>query len=302
LTKLRRLKPISFNIKAQIWKEVNYIDSKASINKLHIISYNIMHDYGEFLISDVANTSMRFYALCNLLEKENADIIALQEVSFGIYKKLLQQDWVRNRYYVCENKGESVDPYGTLILSKFPPIKILNRVFPGTPKNMTLVDFLVNEKILSLGNVHLKAGSEFKQNRITQVSYAVEWQKLSEASEAILIGDFNFREEQNEKIEIFESNYNDIWPTLHTKEEFSMTFSIDKNPFAKLISERLSLIRHSKPYSSRYDRIYLRKGSKFNAKSISLLGMDSIGKDTIYNEYDVFISDHFGISIHFQLV
>ena len=58
----------------------------------------------------------RAKALCELMQQENADVIALQEVTPRFHKLLLEKEWVRETYAVSDRDGSSLGSYGVMFL------------------------------------------------------------------------------------------------------------------------------------------------------------------------------------------
>lgn len=66
-------------------------------------------------------TSKRIPAAIDVLQRANADIIGLQEVTQAFLIQLLRSPWVQQYYFVSDGQdGLTVKPYGQLLLSKYP--------------------------------------------------------------------------------------------------------------------------------------------------------------------------------------
>ncbi|MBP5978043.1 endonuclease/exonuclease/phosphatase family protein [Brasilonema sp. CT11] len=106
-------------------EEINWIsiDQRSSftnqeIDRFSILTYNVLFSTFE---KSKEQSNARVQKLIELLKYSNADIIGLQEVTQSFLIQLLREDWVKNKYYVSDSiQGTTVNPYGQLLLSKFP--------------------------------------------------------------------------------------------------------------------------------------------------------------------------------------
>ena len=62
----------------------------------------------------------RCSATLALLQSYQPDVITLQEVTPAFLTRLLHTPWVQAEYRLSDIYGDSVDPYGVLILSRLP--------------------------------------------------------------------------------------------------------------------------------------------------------------------------------------
>jgi endonuclease/exonuclease/phosphatase family metal-dependent hydrolase len=92
--------------------------------QLKVVSYNVLMDanseLSQYPIEDLLYTEHRWPAVLKIIEHERADIIALQEGTAKFLEQLLQEEWVRRGYYISDYSGNSVNPMGNLILSRYP--------------------------------------------------------------------------------------------------------------------------------------------------------------------------------------
>lgn len=153
--------------------------------------------------------------------------MALQEVTPDFHAELLQQEFVKERYFVSDLTAASLVP-GNLILTKFPMTKSYLHQFKMSPKTMCLAKGVVNGRDISIGAIHLKAGlaSTFGFIRARQVREAIQLQALYKFDDGLLIGDFNFREasplledpadQVREDVPLLkEAGYLDLWIEKH---------------------------------------------------------------------------------------
>lgn len=88
------------------------------IERFSILTYNVLFSTFE---KSKEQSNARIEKLIEILKYSNADIIGLQEVTQSFLIQLLREDWVKNTYYISDSiQGTTVNPYGQLLLSKFP--------------------------------------------------------------------------------------------------------------------------------------------------------------------------------------
>lgn len=87
-------------------------------SQFSIITYNVLFSTFE---NNKEQSNARVQKIIEILNNSNADIIGLQEVTQSFLIQLLREDWVKLNYYVSDSiQGTTVNPYGQLLLSKFP--------------------------------------------------------------------------------------------------------------------------------------------------------------------------------------
>lgn len=124
--------------------------------------------------------------------------------------------------------------------------------------------------------LHLDSGKASARLRGWQLRRIFRAQKP--ADDAVLLGDFNMRDAENERIS---PPYCDIWPTVRPNDPgFTEDTSINLMRFDA----------RNKKRQVRFDRVLL-KGTRWRAESIALLGTKPISPELPR----VFPSDHFGV-------
>ena len=94
----------------------------------------------------------RMETLFQLMEKENADVICLQEVLPRFIKSMCEQQWIRSNYVISDCFGFSVLPYGVAILTKIPSVLKMTLV-PTVSKmcrKLLVLEMKINNQIVSL--------------------------------------------------------------------------------------------------------------------------------------------------------
>lgn len=287
--------------------------------QLKVVSYNVLMDanpeLSQYPIDDLLHTEERWPALLRILEQESADVIALQEGTPAFHKKLLAEEWVRRGYHISDCSGNSVKPMGNLLLSRYPFASVEERMYKqehGMPKSVLLSVIAVGHLRISVAVVHLKAGTGFAPVRKSQIEQTIDMQEAHQADAYLFLGDFNMRDVEKENNERLDANYVDLWQAVHGPIEpghsDGFTFDLARNPTARQISERVTAIKRTTGYSSRFDRIYFRSSApvtaayrppEMNSAGWEVTDMKMIGTEPIFSTPDgqsVFPSDHFGLA------
>ncbi|MEQ9001526.1 MAG: endonuclease/exonuclease/phosphatase family protein [Coleofasciculus sp. B1-GNL1-01] len=274
---LQELNPKRFNPEKQAWTQSTDVVSDTKTSELTLVTYNIwFSDY---------HRQQRHKAILKLIQDCGADVIALQEVTPPSLKLILDQDWIRKNYYSSDTTGETVNPYGVLLLSKFP----IHRLFfcdliSQMSRKFLCAELRINGQRFNLATVHLESKKRFAPIRAMQL--ADIFPLLENADHAVLMGDFNFCSSWEDENRNLDPRYQDLWAVLR-ENELGYTEDTDINV--------MRLQQKQKHKKVRFDRILLRSAAPgWQPQSIERLGLDPISP----NCPNVFPSDHFGLVGH----
>jgi poly(A) polymerase len=246
---------------------------------LTVVSYNVLCNLYE---AENIQTEKRLPAIIHELQKNAADIIALQEVTPELVEVLLQTDWVQD-YFISESvSAKTVKPYGNLLMSRL-PFHLLEHQFSGH-KRALVGTWNLNNKLVHLSTVHLTSnrGENALQKRTQQLATVVGYLE-QQLGDCLIVGDFNTRGDEQKEILNY-GDFVDLWQKLHPEED-GYTFDPNHNPLAMLMS------LEGEP--ARFDRILLRQGKESHYKPLSV---DLFGCEPITGtEGKIYPSDHFGI-------
>ena len=268
--------PIKFNKDTKTWEFSKEKNENINLDKLSVITYNIWFEDYAF--------QERLYAVLNLCK--GTDIICLQEVRDKALKILLSIDWIQNEYTISDSGGNSVYPYGVLILSK---IQVSNFIFYPMQSYMNrsflVAQFKVNNEVIEVGTVHLESLSNHKL-RIEQLKVI---SKVLTSETSIFMGDFNFCSYrnwvkdslplENDSLKDIVPKYVDLW-----SESSQQTDNKDNKGYT-FDSEVNKMLTHYE--QMRYDRIMMKSHS-WKCQKIELIGNVAIKES-------LFPSDHFGL-------
>jgi endonuclease/exonuclease/phosphatase family metal-dependent hydrolase len=131
----------------------------------------------------------------------------------------------------------------------------------------------ISSRTILFGVVHLKAGNFQQFKELLQI--------MSEYknTDIVIVGDFNFKDIENEVHEELDAAFDDFWVMKHPGVA-GFTYDLERNPLAKSISDLVSQVKKTVSSSSRFDRILLSKQNKILKPGINQMRI--IENDDIY--------------------
>jgi len=252
---------------------------------LRIASYNIYRPDDAFLarvagwLKNKSDPEARSSAILDLLQRQKADIIALQEVTPVFLKTFADASW-RNQYYLAHTLGDLssrahqnflMAPDGIAILSKW-PMQILTKAHYASGghlgRRMLIIRVKVQDVDFYIANLHLESFPEAGNIRAKQLKKVLN--KLRGLNNVIVLGDFNFSDGAIPETAELPTEYKDLWLSLKPN-RVGMTYLGDDDP-------------------GRLDRI-LMKSKQWKGLSIDLIGENGYVFDGKSRQY----SDHYGL-------
>jgi tyrosyl-DNA phosphodiesterase 2 len=237
-------------------------DSDILPNDINIITFNCLMDIYDKHITDVKN---RLPIICQYLEKYNADIICLQEITIKMKQYIMKQDFIQKNYYVTSNEPKI---YGQMILTKYKPLSQNLVTLNGNHMKKYLHLLFKNNKDekIEMYNIHLTSNDQInsEEKRDIQINQILTQVKNDKV---ILLGDFNS--------EFNIDDYNDIWEILKPNED-GFTFDYMENELTNKVTRKFN--------RTRIDKILFKE---IKPISIELVFNEPINK--------IYASDHFGL-------
>eukprot|EP01060_Flectonema_neradi_P009396 TRINITY_DN166_c0_g1_i2.p1 TRINITY_DN166_c0_g1~~TRINITY_DN166_c0_g1_i2.p1 ORF type:complete len:393 (+),score=63.08 TRINITY_DN166_c0_g1_i2:67-1245(+) len=262
------------------WDDAN---EKLHFKNIRIVGYNVLTDTffkkADSMFPHKLGHADRRKAAIDLLEKEDADIIGLNEVSPTFLKQLLESKWVQKSYLTT--RVEQFDrPFGNVLLSKI-PIKSVHTIRLATKikRQPDFVEFVMNGKKVGLTIAHLSAHVWKSDMRKTELmELAAQIKKTRELDTSLIFGDVNFHGER-ENIYIPEG-YNDIWQATQPNDP-GYTFDCVKN---KMIPELLPHFGMITEVQTRLDRFFLSDQNSSPLFDLSQSSMKIIADKPVFPE------------------
>jgi tyrosyl-DNA phosphodiesterase 2 len=247
------------------------IDAAGAVDRdeLTLVTFNIWFD--------AYFADARYLAIAELLSRDMPDVMVFQEVTPAALKVFLAQTWVREQYLRAAVTNADLGNYGMLMLSRLPINRVTHTRLPTRlARGFLEAEFTINGRPEVICSVHLESGKASSGLRGRQLRRI--FRALSGADNAVVLGDFNMRDGENERIS---PPYCDLWPALRPHDDgFTEDTSINL----------MRLDSKNKHRQVRFDRVLL-KGPAWTARSIDLLGTEPISS----RHPRLFPSDHFGV-------
>lgn len=268
--------PIKFNTKTKNWESIHpFVDSNFK-KSFSLVTYNIWFD--EYFKLERLDTIL---SLC-----KGKDIICLQEVTKPkVLNKILSTDWIQQDYYISDFQGNTVQPYGVLILSKIPLLKFSFHEMPTFMSRYFLcMHLLINNELLQIGTVHLESlnNQKLRKEQLKIINSVLT------SKHNIFCGDFNFCSYRNwdpndmnlENFVLKEitPEYEDIWEKTQSKKGYTFDSEVNK------------MLQHDE--QMRYDRIMV-KSKDWIPKQIKIIGNEPLSNT--FKGTPIYPSDHFGL-------
>jgi tyrosyl-DNA phosphodiesterase 2 len=214
------------------------------------------------------------------------DLVALQEVCPDLLQALRAERWIADGYQLSDAVGTTLGRYGNVLASRLPIERLALRTLPSIMgRRLLLADVRNGEHAMRVGVVHLESTREMAGARVEQLRLA--FAALESASDALLVGDFNFDAAWPENAALA-ARYVDVWPQLRPTEP-GWTEDDDRNAMRR---------RGSSSKKVRFDRVLLRSDdARWAPEQVELLGTEPVSA----TRRDVFVSDHFGIYATFEV-
>jgi poly(A) polymerase len=244
-----------------------------AIDRLRVATYNVWFDPFEF--------KRRCAAVLSILASEDADVIALEEVTQPFLETVMSTPWVRDQYLMSRDHVDPTLRYDVVMLSRFPARFVAHGLTSIMGRRMHTLELDTTQGLLAIAGVHLESMRDQTPTRLIQIDECLPL--LSQARSAIWLGDFNAAPESEEDARI-RAHFADSWADL----ESSPGYTRDTTRNAMLA--RIKDDRHQ-----RIDRIFV-KSDCYVPQQVRLLGTTPLD----HTAGEVFPSDHFGLVADFS--
>ena len=199
---LRRRRSVAvrrFDAATGRWVDVDAA-SAVNLDGLTVATFNIWFDSH--------HAEQRYLATAEILRELAPDVVALQEVTPAALDIFLSRQWVRDEYLHASVVGGDTGNYGMLMLSRIPLARVTYTRLPTRQSR----GFLEAELAVGGGRqvvccLHLDSGKSSARLRGWQLRRI--FRALTSAESAVLLGDFNMRDAEDERIT---APYCDVWP------------------------------------------------------------------------------------------
>ncbi|MBK9757915.1 MAG: DUF504 domain-containing protein [Nannocystis sp.] len=277
---------LRFDPTTATWRPVDPPHRELALESLAVLTYNVLYDVheAEHIYSDERRLACRA-----LLQAQDADIIALQEVTPEFWAELLAEPWVQARYHVSAGpEALGLQPYGQALLSRWPLALELHSF--SAQKKLLLGQLALAGRPLTIAALHLTSNQKDGAADKRAEQLAVLFARLARRpGDALVLGDFNFGD-GDENHQLAAAGLVDAWQQLHPHHP-GFTFDPVANPLAALMSRS--------GQAARFDRVLLRAPTGAIAPIEVVRFADRpIGERHGESQ---FASDHFGLCALLQL-
>lgn len=282
-------------------------NTEAKEETLKILTWNVMFDRYSGQPTPLGMpgidwcSTKRYPVLAKCIERENADVVGMQEVEPAFAAYLANLPWIRERYIIsCTPTSAVLDPWGVLMLirrGRFTLQKCTHVNVPAWSGHVSLMPIVslsvAKRKVIDIAAVHLIAPFTKANESARTGQDAVLRQQAVKGfgPDAILMGDFNDWP-GNEFLMPPETLYRECWPLLHP-DDAGKTMD-DTNTFCQLKVEEM--------FFGRSDKVFLRS-RRVQPVASHLVGTKSVNEENENSEAPAYLfpSDHYGVSMTFSL-
>ena len=251
------------------WIEARPRRRPIDIASLRVATFNVWFDAYENV--------MRREAVLTILEREDPDIIALEEVTQPFLDALLESPWIREHYAVSRLTLDPTQRYDVVMLSRLPVLRFRAHTLTSEMgRKLHAVELKTTSGTVTVAGIHLESMREMTPTRLTQIDECLPL--LCRASTAIWLGDFNAAPASEEDQRIRQA-FLDAWDAL-----------VEEPGYTRDTTQNAMLAKVKDDRHQRIDRIFV-KSDTFAPRSIRMLGTQPIEG----TEGQVFPSDHFGL-------
>lgn len=251
---------------------------------LSILYLNVLADTYD---SEKLRSNERFDHLLTKLADEDADLIALVEVTSTLADRLMNEPWVRERYAVSSRATAlQLQPFGALLLSRVALLGVewmgIADVRPALVVDLGLGDAGLRVAVIHLPSDRRESRSTLRAAQLDALCHALCDGQSAPRSPTLIVGDFNAREAETlpPRTKVF----SDVWKDHHPGDS-GFTFDPSCNAIAALNSAH--------GLAGRLDRVLFHDpSSALQANSCELWGHLAIE-----GSKDLFLSDHAGLRI-----
>jgi poly(A) polymerase len=251
------------------WVEESGPRGPLDVRTLRVATFNVWFDAFE--------SELRQRALLSILEQEDPDVIALEEVTQPFLDALLATAWIRSHYNVSRTALDPTLRYDVVMLSRPKGARFTaHSLTSGMGRKLHALELDTTAGLVRVAGIHLESMQQMTPTRLTQIDECLPL--LCTAPTAIWVGDFNAGPASEEDLRI-RAAFRDAWDEL-----------LSEPGYTRDTTQNAMLARIKDDRHQRIDRIFV-KSDAFEPKAIRMLGTEPIEGTS----GQVFPSDHFGL-------
>ena len=201
---------------------------------LRIATLNVLADCFPWFVKLAIASKTRFAALVKEIERLDADVLGLNEVTPTVLQHLLQCPFIQSNYYVSEVSDadrpagveSTIRTHGCMMLTKY-PVKSAALLMPerGVRRGAIIVTIRLPTGLVAFCSIHTIAyqTKENKELRVKQLEHAANFCKAEleahrsspdEPTGSIIMGDMNLHYKAEDAV-VDHLNTVDLWAETH---------------------------------------------------------------------------------------
>lgn len=252
------------------------IAERALDGPLRVATWNLLFDRYD---AERLRSAERWQDALDRLGALALDVIALVEITPAMWQRVLAQPWIRRSYAVTHAAdGAELEPYGTVVLSRF-PLRDALAVQLVRARRAVLATLAVGARAIGVAAVHLASdrAEDAPALRRVQLAAVLGHVQATARDAWIVAGDFNAGPEEHAELV---ADGIDAWAAARP-DEAGLTHDVERNRIAAAVASRVR--------SRRIDRILAFAGrAAVHARSCELVGVEE-------GPYGLPPSDHYGV-------
>lgn len=254
---------------AEGWVEASARATPHEVRALRVATFNVWFDAFE--------SELRRRAVLSILEREDPDVIALEEVTQAFLDALLAVPWIRSHYAVSRTLLDPTLRYDVVMLSRLKGARFTAHALTShMGRKLHAVELETTAGLVTVAGIHLESMQQMTPTRLAQIDECLPL--LCRAPTAIWLGDFNAGPASAEDLRI-RAAFRDAWDEL-----------LSEPGYTRDTTQNAMLARIKDDRHQRIDRIFV-KSDAFAPTAIRMLGTEPIEGTS----GQVFPSDHFGL-------
>jgi hypothetical protein len=263
-----------------------------------LATMNILTDTFPAVVQMAISSHRRFEQLLVEIERLDATVLGLNEVSRTSLKSLLASDFVRRNYYVSESvtntNGTLTAPHGCVLFSKIPfdSLYAIDPLATNSNSRKPVVGVVrwagIAVSVCSLHTVAYQTAHNMKV-RAKQIHGTAEFLKSLNTEAHFIVGDLNMHCEAEDAV-LVDSQMLDLWAETHFKTGDDGNCGYTFDPSTNSMIPRYI---PGEARKMRLDRILcFKKDMMMPASSCAIWGHDPVDASA-----ELFLSDHYGLFV-----
>ena len=285
-----------------VGQEASHRD-ETSLSSMSVMSFNVW--FSEY------HWETRLGALVDLIAREKAHVVCLQEVTPWFLSRLMEFAIVRQKFRLVGSFGTRAWYGVCMLIDKVAlPLPTIDIVSLPSQMGRTALVCAFSESTcrcgrdddLAIATVHLES---LKNRNLREKQLNLIFPAIAKYSSALLVGDFNITstgpwadaEEEERLHEISQLNGFRDWWDLKGKSSMDSDNAREDNGVTVCTKQNLMLAAKSRfRVHARYDRAFLKESTTRKGSDIAVVGRKAVSLDHKI-ETPIYISDHFGLTI-----